>query len=674
MKALRLAVLALLPLFVTTALLAQSSTTSVRGVVTDPSGAIVPGATVTISDTASGFTATRTTSGQGEFQFVQIAPGKYTFKASAAGFAVQTTVANLLVSQPATLNFKLSVNASTVTMDVSAAAETINLSDATIGNAVSSATIESLPTEARNVPSLLSLQPGVLFLGNDVGGGDSRNGVVSGARADQTNLSLDGLDNNQQLGGAAFTGVLRSTVDSVEEFRVTTSNSNADNGRSSGAQVNIVTKSGTNTFHGALYEYNRSNLGQANDWFNKQTQAASGLPNRPGKLIYNVYGATLGGPVKKDKFFFFLNYEGNRTLIGNQITQTVPTDALRAGNISYPHTDASGQTTNVSLTPSQIATTDPNCSANGTCPWGPGVDPNSVALFALYPHSNSFNSGDGYNTAAYSFSAPIPSVLETYIAKLDYNITSKNQLFVRGNLQNDLASSAPQFPGQPASSNNVDDTKGLAGGDTWALTNNLVNNARYAFIRQSFGNKGIGSGSFVNFRGFTPPVAETRSTVVNVPAQNFIDDLSWTHKSHTIQFGANWRLIHNNRTSDANSFSGATTNAFWLTGSKIANSGGSFDPAAFNLPSVDASFGTSYDFAISALAGLVDEETDTYNYHVSKDGKSGSIIAPGAAVGRQFKANEFEYYLQDAWRATPNLTFTFGLRHTILQTPYEING
>ena len=220
------------------------------------------------------------------------------------------------------------------TIEVSDIAQTINTSDATIGNAVSNSTIQALPMEGRNVPVLLSLQPGVVYLNSRATNPDqdSRSGAVSGARSDQSNVTLDGVDDNDQRQGYAFTGVLRSTLDSVEEFRVSTTNSNADSGRSSGAQVTLVTKSGTNKFHGSLYEYNRNNVGEANDWFNKAAEISAGLPNKPGQLIRNTFGGTFGGPIKKDRLFFFANYEGQKTQENVQQNLTVPTASFRAGH------------------------------------------------------------------------------------------------------------------------------------------------------------------------------------------------------------------------------------------------------------------------------------------------------------------------------------------------------
>ncbi|HYL94702.1 MAG TPA: carboxypeptidase-like regulatory domain-containing protein, partial [Terriglobales bacterium] len=361
---------------------AQTSVTSVRGAVTDPSGAVLPGAQVSLDNPASGFHESATSDSKGLYVFPQIPPGKYMLSVKASGFAAQNKQAELLVNQPATINFALSVQGSEQTVDVSAEAETLNTTDATIGNAVGNSTIQALPIEGRNVPDLLSLQPGVVYLGRQINQDqDSRSGAVAGARSDQTNVTLDGVDNNDQRQGYAFTGVLRSTLDSVEEFRVTTTNSNADAGRTSGAQVVLVTKSGTNNFHGSAYEYNRNTATSANDWFNKNAELGSGLPNVPGHLIRNTYGGSVGGPIKKDKLFFFLNYEGQKTSENQQQTLTVPTASFRAGQLKY--VDVNGNT--VTLSPAQIAAMDPKCSGLGTCPWGPGVNPNATATLNAYP-------------------------------------------------------------------------------------------------------------------------------------------------------------------------------------------------------------------------------------------------------------------------------------------------
>jgi hypothetical protein len=650
----------------------QISTTSLRGAVTDPSGAVVPGAVVTLTEAAKGLHFEHTADAQGEYLFSQIPPGTYTITATAGGFGAQTAHAELLVNQPATVNFTMSIQATTTSVSVNADTTTLNTSDATMGDAVNNATIEALPMEGRNVPDLLSLQPGVLYLGHNINANfDSRSGAVSGSRSDQGNVTLDGLDDNNQVQGYAFTGVLRSTLDSVEEFRVVTTGSNADAGRSSGAQVNMVTRSGTNSIHGSLYEYNRNTLATANNWFNKQAELSQGLPNVPGKLIRNTFGAAVGGPIKKDKLFYFFNYESQRTAENQQETLTVPTATMRAGELAY--TSAG---TAVVLSPVQVASMDPKCFANGTCPWGPGADPNSLALLNQYPASNSFVSGDGLNTAAYTWSAPNPVTLNTLIGKIDFILNEKNRFFVRGDLQDDTTLAPPQFPGQSASSDTRDNTKGIAAGEIWSPTASLVNNVRYGYARQGYSDRGIGQGSYVNWGtgSISSLTAETRTSIVTVPVHNFIDDVSWTKGTHSLQFGANYRLIHNGLSSDALSYDSAGMIGYDVTGSGFAGTGQSFDPAAFGLPPVDASFANSYNFAVANLAGIISQVTNQYNYAVSKDGTTGTNAAQGAFINHNYKASEFEYYGQDSWRIRPNLTVTFGLRHTLQQTPYEVNG
>jgi len=287
-------------LTVLSAALWGQASSSLRGTVADPKGAVLPGAKVTISDPQNGFARSAVTNDRGEYQFLQVPPSTYRVTVAAPGFAMlKQEGLQLLVNTPTTQNFSMQVAAESVVMEVTGSAPLVNTQDATTGHAFGTEQIDALPFEGRDPVAILSLQPGVTFTGNstsidqDI---DSRAGSVNGARSDQTNVSLDGVDNNDQGKGYAFTGALRSTLDSLQEFRVTTSNSNADSGRSSGAQVALVTKSGTNHFHGTVYEYHRPTFTTANDWFNKQAQLRAGEHNVPGKLIRNTFGATFGGP------------------------------------------------------------------------------------------------------------------------------------------------------------------------------------------------------------------------------------------------------------------------------------------------------------------------------------------------------------------------------------------
>jgi hypothetical protein len=646
----------------------QSATTSLRGTVKDPSGALVPNATVTMTDPSVDKTLTTTTNGEGAYQFPQIPPARYLITVTAQGLGTQSKSAELLVNQPATIDFKLSIQSNAVTVDVSASAQTLNTTDATLGDSVGNETIQALPMEGRDPISLLTLQPGVLYLGNPAENDtmDSRSGSVNGGRSDQGNITLDGMDDNDQINGTAFTGVLRSTLDSTEEFRVTTSNGNADTGRSSGAQVSLVTKSGTNTMHGALYEYYRPTNTVANQWFNKYTELYLGRPNEPQHYVQNTFGGAIGGPIKKDKLFYFFNYEGQRKAIDDIIDQIVPTQQFYSGQLGYQ--DSSGATH--WLSSSDVAALDSGCSTNVPC----GVNPYVQSYYGPLNQAGFYGIlntvGDGVNNAGYVFASPAPSTLNTSILKIDYSLTSKQQLFARGNLQKDTQAGDENLPGQPASSWHEDNTKGFTVGHTWTPTANIVNDARYAYIRQGYSTRGIGTGTgdWVDFRFLAQPTAQTRSLVVDVPLHNITDNLTLTRGKHTINLGGNWRGIWNNRGTDANSYSGASTNPYWLAD-------GPNDPSTINpnYPQVGSGFENSYEIAYDTLVGTVPSTTQQYNYSVSSP-TSGSLFPDGAFINRHFHANEFEYFVQDAWRIKPNLTVTLGVRHSILQAPYETHG
>ncbi len=655
---------------------AQTATSSLRGTIADATGALVPGATITVESKATGYHQVHTSEKNGDYQFQQVPPSTYTVTVQSPGFANEVSVVQLLVAQPSTLNFTLHISSeTTLQVNASAAAEILNTTNAAVGNAVDEKTVESLPMEGRNVPDLLSLQPGVLYLGHENNQtADSRSGAVAGARSDQGNITLDGLDNNSVL-GFAFTGVLRSSIDSVEEFKVTTSNNGADTGRSSGAQVNVVTRSGTNMTHGSLYEYNRNTATSANNWFNKEAEQSDGLPNKPGELIRNTFGAALGGPIKKDKLYYFLNFEMQRTAEAFQQTLIVPNASFRAGNISYYYNNGSGQQSVKTLSPSQFASLDPHCYANGTCPWGPGDDPHILSVFNSYPLPNGSLAGDGLNTGSFTWAAPNPTNLWTNIAKIDYALSDKHHLFFRGNFQDDSILSPPQFPGQPPSNTNRDNTKGVAAGEIWTINQNLVNNARFGFTRQGYSNGGASSLPWVTLASVSNPTAETYSSIVHVPNTNIVDDLSWTHGPHNVQVGVNYRLVYDNTNTNAYSFDSAAS----ATGEyfdSLANTGQDLDPSAYpalGFPSVATSFNNSYSYAAMNLAGIVASSSLNYVYKVT-NGNSGTLLPTGSYVGRNFKANQFEYYIQDSFRITPKLTVTYGLRHSLNQTPYETNG
>src|SRR6266851_1700617 len=398
---------ALLVLMLTAAgVWAQSSSSSLRGVVTDKSGAAIVGAQVTLSNVGQALQRQITTGQTGEYEFISLPPGKYALTVEMANFSkFEQRNIQLLVNTPATVNVTLEIGAASQTVEVTAQAATLNTSDASLGNAFGENQVKELPLEGRNVPDLLSLQAGVVYTGNrpDINQNiDTRNGAVNGARSDQSNITLDGVDVNPS-GGYAFQSVLPVTLDSVQEFRVTTTNYNADQGASSGAQVSLVTKGGTNLFHGSAYEYHRNTITSANDYFIKQAQLQTGEPNDPPKLIRNIFGGSLGGPLKKDRFFFFLNYEGARQREQNAAARVVPTASLRDGVVIYPCDVPSncpgGTVTGLSGTGYTVPAGSAGLSPTDLKNMDPAsVGPNAAVMtyFRSFPTPNDNTLGDGF--------------------------------------------------------------------------------------------------------------------------------------------------------------------------------------------------------------------------------------------------------------------------------------
>ncbi len=422
------------------------ATTSVRGTVADPSGSVVAGATVVLANAESKTEREAKTGGQGEYQFLFVPPGTYALTVTAAGFQrYRQTDLELLVNTPATANVQLKVGQANEVVTVSSEAPALNLVDASIGNSFGETQVRQIPLEGRNVPDLLSLQAGVAYTGNRpdlqdpaVKDQDTRNGASNGARSDQSNITLDGVDVNDQANGYAFTAVLPVTLDSVQEFRVTTTNYGADQGQGSGAQVALVTKSGTNQFHGSLYEYLRNTFTSANDYLIKGAEIKDGQPNKPLKLIRNIFGASVGGPVRKDRLFFFANYEGTREREEQSIVREIPTPTLCQGNLRY-HDVTGGITT---LTPNDILQLDPVFQ---TDPQHAGINP---VMLDLTNHTgyldktfcngkfatNDTSVGDLLNYAGYRFRAPVSLNNNAFIARLDYHLdgAGKHTLFWRG--------------------------------------------------------------------------------------------------------------------------------------------------------------------------------------------------------------------------------------------------
>jgi len=628
-------------------------TTSLTGTVADPSGAVIPGATISIVNIETGAARDAVSDTQGRYTMPQLTPGTYTLTAKSSGFAdVVIARVELLVNQPATVPITFEkVGSTKTTIEVADAATQVNTTDASLGNAIGGSAIVELPFFARNVVNLLQFQPGVTATGG--GSTDLRDGSVNGGRSDQSNVMLDGVDVNDQNARTAFTTVLRVTLDSVEEFRTTTSNGSVDVGRGSGADVALVTKSGTNEFHGSLYEYRRGTETAANSFFSNR----SDVPIAP--LLINVFGGSAGAPIKKNKVFIFFNYEGRRDASAVSVNRTVPMQTLREGIVQYH--DKNGVLHQ--LMPSDVQSIDP---------LGIGENPAALKMLQAFPIGNSTtgssaNPADGLNTTGYIFNAPGYNIQNTYIAKIDYKLDNagKHSLFLRGNLQNDWtdnqSTNAPQFPGQQPNSVTLANNKGLAAGYTAVLTPNMVATTRYGLTRAGGETTGILASNYEWFRGFDTPYGTSTGLARIIPVHTISQDLSWNKSAHDLRFGAVVRLISNQSTSYQHSFSSATSNPNWIKGN-----GTDITPASLNIARSDT---TSYLYAMAAVLGLESQGTADYNYKTD-----GSLIPVGDPVFRDFVNHEGELYAQDTWKASRTLTVTAGLRYSLAPAVYEANG
>lgn len=640
------------------AALASGQTATISGTVLDPQGNAVSGAKITITNPATGVSREAVTSTGGAYLVPQLPPGIYRVRAAATGFAsVVNEGVQLLVNTPLTFNISFTqVGGVTDTVTVTGGESTLNTSDATIGNTFNNTQVKDLPLNARNVVGLLSLQPGVTIAGN-----------VNGGRSDQANVTLDGVDVNEQQGGRAFFSVLRTTPDSLQEFRVTTTNPNANQGRSSGAQVALVTKSGTNEYHGSLYEYHRNTVTAANNWFNNKAN----VPREA--VLRNNFGGSVGGPIKKDKVFFFFNYEGFREARGTTVVREVPLTSLGQGIIKYKRADGKSDSTCPAGTPSGVqCLTRSQISAFYL--GANGIDPgtNSTALAALadaarrYPFNDS-TTGDLLNTAGYRFNASTPSRENTYIGRFDVNLTDKHSVFARLNYQSDVATRARRFPDTTAPETWVH-PKGLALGHTWTINNALVNNFRYGLTRDSFTVGGDSDSNFISFRFIFQPRSFTRGLSRTTPVHNFVDDLSWAKGNHNLQFGANVRLIENSRVSFAAAYDNAITNpSFYdFSGEIVLVDEENLEDI---FPSISDGSRVDLRDALTALIGRYSQYGVNLNYS-----KSGKLLNSGTGVGRTFATQEYEGYAQDSWRVNQNLTLTYGLRYSTSIPVYETSG
>jgi len=619
-----------------------AQTSSVQGVVTDAQGAVVPAAVVTLTNTDTSTARKGVSDSTGTYSFLQLLPGPYKIEVQKPGFKSNTATVTLQVDVPETLNLRMEVGQTSDVVNVTAEATQINTENATVGNPFTEVQVQQLPLQTRNVVALLSIEPGV-----------SASGQVLGARPDQNNVILDGADVNDNRGSTAnngFNAVLPIPLDSVQEFRTTVAGQGADEGHTAGGQVAIVTKSGSNAFHGSAYEYNRNTDFEANDWFSNR--AGVGRP----ALIRNQYGVSVGGPIKKNKLFFFYNWEARKDRSQTSKTDSVPSDTFKQGIIGVL---LKGGTT-VNLTPAQVKAIDP---------LGIGENPYMVNLLQQYPSGNDPQGSPdkGLNINELLFNAPQPLNNHAQVAKLDYNINTKMTLSVRGTLNGaSQVNTTEQFPGQQPVSVLQDNSRGISARYTYVITPNIVNALNFGYTR--LGNATTGTLNVIPSFGYTTLTPTTRGNSRIAPTPDLRDDLTWTHGKHTIQAGMDWHQAQNITTSYNNepgySFS---KNTLLGLGGDITGAVASYIQQT--IPGAALSSTSNVTNAFGAIFGVMNSGSATYNF-----GINGQVIPFGTPITRDYIANSPEEYVQDTWKVKSNLTFTIGVRYSIYGVPYETNG
>ncbi len=648
---------------------------SIVGVVTDSSGAVVGGASVTLQNASIGFSASMKTNAGGVYEFLNVPPAPgFSLVFTQIGFAGLTIdKITLNVGAKATRNAQLKVGGSTESVEVTASTtETLNTTDATVASNIDGDRIQDLPNIfVNNATTYLTLAPGV-----------TPGGAVAGTRSDQTNMTLDGLDVNDQRGGFAMEPTVNAPLDSIQELTVTTTGSDATFGHSSGGQLEMVTKSGTNSFHGELFEFNRTTAYTANDYFNNL------LGVRNPQLIRNQFGGNVGGPIIKKKLFFFFSYDGLRQVEPEQNNVVVPMQSFMNGQLNYPCASAlpdptcvNGFATTPLIGPNSLAVLDP-CTGPTVCPNGPGADQSLLNFLQTrgYPAPNNSGAGDGINTSGYFFVSPARNSQNTYVGRADYQITTNHRAFFRTTWDRQLQGgfggvNVQAFPNDPnPSASYVDHSRAWVVGETWTINSNMTNQASFGETTQINQFLINNKPTFPNSLSFNDPffgqVLSNPYFGLNeqfptVPVYQGRDTFSWLRGRHIIQFGGMVSpvIFKSGNLTDTNSYGVGLGGFISALGSGQRPS--DYDP---NSPDPRAT-PNEWDRNFALILGRYSAISSGYNYD-----KAGNPQPQGGIPVRDYHATQYEVFAQDSWKMRPDFTLTYGLRWSFHKPLEEVNG
>jgi hypothetical protein len=703
-----------------------TSTSSVVGQVTDQSGAVVPGAQVALIDADTRATRSTASNDVGRYIFVNVNPGTYTLRVSKAGFAhFETAGLRVTVGGTATVNATLNVGATTQTIVVEATAGAeLQTSSATVGSTISSKSMMSLPNLGRDVQTLAVLQPAV-----------SDAGYTAGAYMDMNTYLLDGGNTTDDMGGNTIgyqtnftgtggtqtsgyaSGVVATPIESVEEIRVSVFGQGADFNNSTGASVQMVTKRGTNAYHGSGYGYYyATNIGAANSWTADHTPsniAGFGpLPYTP--LIPNHrdrFGAAIGGPVvPKDllgkKWYAFFNYEGFRYPSVGTGTFMVPSDLLRAGVIQVPDSSGKYQPYNLNPTAKTVngVTYQPAAcpnSPNGLCdPRGLGLNPMVDQIWSKFmPHANSpAAAGDGYNTQGYITSMRTPLTSNNYVGRVDHDFNDKwrwmasyrytrlvslsnNQVDIGGALPGDtLGQAAPKAP-----RNQIDGY--MVTGVTTNITPAITNDFRFAYVRQ-FWQWGTaqapaqlpGLGGALEMMTSSSEPTNYYSTLIpyNINSQSIrqrfwdgqdkqlIDNMTMIKGNHLFQFGASYQRNYDFHMRTDNGVGVNNQVVYWINNGGIFN----WSNSPYIPSTVPSSQYSSYENLYAIALGMVSNSQVDY----MRAGKNLTLQPIGSVATDQSVIPYYNLYFSDTWHLKPSVTFTYGMAYALEMPPYELTG